>query len=44
MMNLKTHFFYQPMFDSLELKKGNSSDYALTWKSKRVFNSKIDKV
>ena len=35
-------FVYQPMLDSLELKKGNSSDYALTWKSKRVFNSKID--
>ena len=35
-------FVYQPMLDSLELKKGNSSDYALTWKSKKVFNSKID--
>ena len=39
MMDLKTHFVYQPGFDTLELKKG--TDYFLSWKSKRVFNSKL---
>ena len=39
MMDLKTHFVYQPGFDTLELKK--DTDYFLSWKSKRVFNSKL---
>ena len=39
MMDLKTHLVYQPALDTLELKK--STDYFLSWKSKRVFNSKL---
>ena len=39
MMDLKTHFVYQPTLDTLELKKGTG--YFLSWKSKRVFNSKL---
>ena len=34
-------FVYQPTLDALELKKDKSSDYALSWKSKGVFNSKL---
>ena len=29
MMDLKTHFFYQPTVDTLELKKDKSTDYVL---------------
>ena len=39
MMDLKTHFVYQPTLDTLEFKKG--TDYFLSWNSKRVFNSKL---
>ena len=38
----KTHFFYQPTLDTLELKKGKGTDYNLSLKSKRVFNSKLN--
>ena len=32
---------YQPTLDTLELNKDNSIDYVLTWKSNRVYNSKL---
>ena len=34
-------FVYQPVLDTLELKKGKGTDYVLNWKSKEVFNSKL---
>ena len=34
-------FVYQPMLNTLELKKDKSTDYVFSWKSKRVYNSKI---
>ena len=34
-------FVYQPTLDTLELKKDKGIDYVLSWKSKRVFNSKL---
>ena len=34
-------FVYEPTFDTLELKKDKVTDYVLSWKSKRVFNSKL---
>ena len=34
-------FFYQSTLDTLELKEYKVTDYALSWKSKRVFNSKL---
>ena len=40
-MDLKTHFFYQPTLDTLELKKDKGTDYFLSWKSKGVYNSKL---
>ena len=40
MMDFKT-FFYQPIFDTLQLKKGKVIDYVLSWKSKGVYNSKL---
>ena len=33
-------FVYQPTLDALELEKYKRTDYVLSWKSKRVFNSK----
>ena len=32
---------YQPTLDTLELKKGKTTDYFLTWKSEGVYNSKL---
>ena len=32
---------YQPTLDTLELNKDNSIDYVLSWKSHRVYNSKL---
>ena len=40
MTDLKT-FVYQPTLDTLELKKDKDTDYFLSWKSNRVFNSKL---
>ena len=40
MMDFKT-FFYQPIFDTLQLKKGKVIDYVLSWKSKGVYNSEL---
>ena len=34
-------FVYQPTLDPLELKKDKVTDYALSWKLKGVFNSKL---
>ena len=34
-------FFYQPTLDTLELKKDKDTDYVLSWKSQRVYNSKL---
>ena len=34
-------FVYQPMLNTLELKKDKSTAYVFSWKSKRVYNSKI---
>ena len=34
-------FVYQPIFDTLELKKDKGTDYVLSWKSKGVYNSKL---
>ena len=34
-------FVYQPTLDTLELKKDKSTGYVLSWKSKRVYNSKL---
>ena len=34
MMDLKTHFVYQPTLDSLELKKDKGTDYVLSWRTK----------
>ena len=34
-------FVYQPTLDTLELKKGEGTDYVVSWKSKAVFNSKL---
>ena len=34
-------FAYQATLDTLELNKEKGSDYVLSWKSKRVFNSKL---
>ena len=33
-------FVYQPTLDALEFKKDKSTDYVLSWKSRRVFSSK----
>ena len=33
-------FFYQPTLDALQLKKDKGTDYVLSWKSNRAFNSK----
>ena len=41
MMDLRTRFFYQPALDTLELKKDKGTNYVLSWKSKRVYNSKL---
>ena len=35
-------FVYQPTLDTLELKKDKDTDYALSWKSKAVYNSKLE--
>ena len=34
-------FVYQPTLDTLESKKGKGTDYILSWKSHRVYNSKL---
>ena len=34
-------FVYQRTFDTLELKKENGTGFVLSWKSKRVYNSKL---
>ena len=34
-------FVYQLTFDRLKLKKDKGTDYALSWKWKGVFNSKL---
>ena len=34
-------FVYQPILDTLELKKDKGTDYVLSWKSKGVYNSKL---
>ena len=34
-------FVYQPKLHTLELKKDKGSDYVLSWKSKRLFDSKL---
>ena len=34
-------FIYQPIFDTLELKKDKGIDYILRWKSKGVYNLKL---
>ena len=34
-------FVYEPTLDMLELKKGNGTNYVLSWKSKGVYNSKL---
>ena len=34
-------FVYQPTLDTLKLKKGKGTDYVLSWKSSRVYNSKL---
>ena len=34
-------FLYQPAPGALELKKDKGTDYDFSWKSKRVFNSKL---
>ena len=34
-------FLYQPTLDTLELKKDKVTDYVLSWKSKRIYNSKL---
>ena len=41
-MYLKTGFLYQPILDTLELKKDKGTDYILRWKSKEVYNSKLN--
>ena len=33
-------FVYQPIFDTLELKKDKGTDYVVSWKSKGVYTSK----
>ena len=34
-------FVYQPTIDTLELNKDKGTDYVLSWKSKRAFNSEL---
>ena len=34
-------FVYQPALNTLELKKDKGTDYVLSWKSKRVYNSRL---
>ena len=34
-------FVYQPTLDILELKKDKDTDYVISWKSKVVYNSKL---
>ena len=42
MMDLKTHLFMKKHSpDTLELKKDNGTDYALSWRSKGIHNSKL---
>ena len=41
MMDLKTHLFINQYLDTLELNKGEGTDYVLSLKSKRVFNFKL---
>ena len=35
-------FVYQPTLDTLRLKKYKITDYAFSWKSKLVYNSKLE--
>ena len=35
-------FVYQPVLDTLEFKEDKGTDYVLRWKSKGVFNSKLN--
>ena len=35
-------FVYQPTLDTLELKKDQGTDYVLCWKSKGVYNAKLN--
>ena len=34
-------FVYQPTLNTLELKKDKGTDHVLSWKSKRVYNSRL---
>ena len=34
-------FFYQPLLNTLELKKDKATNYVLSWKSKVVYASKL---
>ena len=34
-------FVYQPTLDMLKLKKGKSTDYAISWKSKGLYTSEL---
>ena len=37
-------FLYQPTLVTSDIKKGKGSDYVLSWKSKRVYNSKSNQL
>ena len=43
-MDLKTHFFYQPTLDTLELRKYKDTDYVLSWKQNGIYKSKLMKL
>ena len=34
-------FVHQPTLDALEIKNDKGTDYVLSWKSEREFNSKL---
>ena len=44
MMDIKTHLFMNicSTLDLLELKKYKGTEYVLNWKSKGVYNSKLE--
>ena len=37
----KNTFFYQPTFNELELKSSKATECIISWKSKRLYNSKL---
>ena len=41
MMVFKACFFYQPTFDTLELKEYKPTEYVISWKSKGICASKL---